>query len=325
MFPRLITISIAILSWGAWPAFAQSTSFHGPICGFAYSRSARTIRPLLGVTGAARLGSPLMAEVDFASIGPDGQWALISQSGSTTFVHGFGDLAPSVSPAAGLIDTVDRVLWNRGGSVALLYSSSANRLQRVQLSASGPAADTPLDLSPWGAATALAIDPAGSQIAFGVPGSGLYLFSAGQSPVLLSSMAQPAEAAFDSSGRRLFAVDLDQQRIALFDYGSSATKFASLEQPDASPITPMGLAVSGDGLHLLLVDGAAHAVRVYDTGSGSLSNIIPLDFAPSRFEALSPAPTFLLNGDHRKEWLMVLDASRTPAISFVPAINEEVQ
>jgi DNA-binding beta-propeller fold protein YncE len=320
-----IGASVAILSGSVIPAVAQPASIHGPVSGFVYSHGSRTIRPLLGISGASRIGSPVLNEVDFGSIGPDGKWALTTKDGRSSFTHGLADLAPTESSTDGLIDAVDRVVWNRDGSVALLYSSSTNQLQRARLSDTGVAADSPLDLSSWGPVTTLAVDPAGRQVAFGVSGSGLYLFAVGQSPALLSSMARPAAAAFDGTGQHLYAVDVDQQRISRFDSGSSASEFASLAQTDAPAVTPVGLAVSGDGRYLLLADSAAHAVRVYDTASGSLANTISLDFTPTRFEALSAAPTYLLNGDNSNEWLLVLDARQLPGVTFVPASVEVAQ
>jgi DNA-binding beta-propeller fold protein YncE len=222
-----------------------------------------------------------------------------------------------------MIDQVDRVLWNSDGSYALLYSSSGNRLQRVRFSDTA-VADAPVDLSPWGQATTLAIDPAGQRIAFGAAGSGLYLFQAGQPPFPLSSMASPAAAAFDGTGQRLYAVDLDQLQIVEFDSGSSASVFASLAPADGPAVKPVGLAVSGGGRYLILADSAAQSVRVYETASRSLTNTIPLDFMPSRLEALSTG-TFLLNGDNSNEWLLVLDARQIPSISFVPANQENAR
>lgn len=319
-----IGVSIAVLSLSGGPANAQSARFQGPLAGFVYSPISRTVRPLFGIPGSTHIGSSVLNEVDSASIAPAGKWALITKGGHTSFMRGLSNLAPAESSTDGLIDAVDRVLWNRDGSYALLYSSSANRLQRVRLSDTGAIADAPLDLSPWGQPSVFAIDPAGRQIAFGVAGSGLYLFEAGQSPALLSSMARPVVAAFDGAGRHLYAVDLDQQRIADFDSGSSALEFASLARPDAPDAVPVGLAVSGDGRYLMLADSASRTVRVYETTSRSLANTLSLDFTPSRFEALSPG-TFLLNGDNSNEWLLVLDARQIPGISFVPANREEAQ
>ena len=315
----VFTASLAVLTL---PAGAQQARLQGPISGFVYSPGARSVRPLLGVPGAAYIGSPVLSDADFASVAPDGRWAVITRGGHSILVRGLADLAPAESTDSGAIDAVDRVVWNRDGSVALLYSSSSNLLQRVRLSDSGATAEAPLDLSPWGPVSALALDAAGAQTAFGVAGSGLYLFAAGQSPALISSMQKPAAAAFDNGGRRLYAADLDQQQLWQFDSGSSAVVFASLAQDGAPPVAPAGLAVSANGQYLMLVDSGARAVRVYDTASAALANTIALDFTPTRFEPLSPAPRFLLNGDRGSEWLLVLETGQTPAVSFVPAIQE---
>ena len=319
MFRCFSSIFILVLGWPASLALAQTAQFHGPIAGFVYSHAAGTVRPLLGVPGATQIGATALSGLDFASIAPGGKWALIVQAGNTSLVEGLSALNPAASPAGGLIAAVSRVVWNLDGSFALLYSSSGNQLQRVGFTDAGAAADPPVDLSAWGPLTALAIDPAGAQIAFGVAGSGLYLFQAGQSPAPISSMAQPAAAAFDPTGRRLYAVDLAQQQISEFDSGSSAIAFASLAQSNGSAVTPVGLAVSGDGHYLMLPDSASQLVWVYDTTSGTMTNSIPLDFTPSRFEAISAAPSFLLNGENSAEWLMVLDGRQAPGISFVPA------
>lgn len=325
MFRRFSYVSLFLLSWTGESLVAQASDFHGPVAGFVYSHASRTIRPLLGVAGAAQVGSPVLDNVDFASVAPGGKWALIAKDGRTELWKGLADLSPMPSPADGLIDAVDRVVWNTGGSVAILYSSTANQLQRVRLTDQGATADFPLDVSHWGTLSALTIDAAGRQIAFGAAGSGIYLWQAGQSPVPLLSMTQPAAAAFDATGRRLYAVDLDQQQISEFDSGGSVVAFASLARPDAPAVAAAGLAVSGDGRYLMLADGAAQAVQIYNTDSGSLTNTIPLSFVPSRFETLSAAPTFLLNGDRSNEWLLILDGGRTPGISFVPAGQEVVQ
>jgi len=314
---------IAVLALMARFASAQSAGFHAPVTGLVYSPTSHSVQPLIGVPGAAYLGSPVLSGADSVSIAPAGGWAFAVVAGRGAFLHGLADAAAAEASTDGLIQAVDRVVWNRGGSFVLLYSSSANQLQRVRLTDAGVSADAPLDLSPWGQAAALAIDPSGRQIAFGVAGSGLYLSSDGQSPALLSPAPRPVAAAFDETGLRLYAVDLDQQQILAFDSGSGPVLFASLAQADGTLSNPVGLAVSGGGRYLLVADNAVRAVRVYETASQTLANTIPLDFAPSRMDALSTAPIFLLNGDNSKEWLMLLDARQVPAVYFVPASQQE--
>jgi hypothetical protein len=320
-----VSVPAALLVLAASPMKAQSANFQGPLTGFVFSSVSKTVRPLLGLPGATLAAPPILKQVDAASIAPGGKWAFITRARHASLVGGLSSLAPAESSVSGLIDSVDRIAWNRDGSFAVLYSSSGNLLQRVELSGSQPIVDAPVDLSPWGQVTTLAIDPAGQQIAAGFATSGLYLFTAGQSPALLLSTAHPQAATFDGTGQSLFVIDPDHQRILQFPAGSAFSVFASLVQPGGPALQPAGLAVSGDGRYLLMADSATQSILVYETNSGSLANTIPLSFAPSRFEALSAGPVFLLNGNNRKEWLLVLDASGTPAVYFVPASEEEAR
>jgi hypothetical protein len=284
------------------------------------------VRPLLGAPGAASIGPALLTRLDSASVAPGGRGALITREGRSWFVRGLPELAPSDPIQAGFIENVDRVVWSRDGSFALLYSSAGGQLQRVRVADSDILLDSPVSLSWLGEVSTLAVDAAGRQIAIGVVGSnaGLYLFNHHGTPALLSAMTHPAAVAFDGSGRRLYAIDLDAQRILEFDSGE-ASEFASLPRPDEPAPAPVGMAVSGCGRYLFFTDRAARVVRVYETASRTLVNSIPLDFAPLRFEALSAAPSFLLNGDSSKEWLLILDARETPRVYFVPANREEQQ
>jgi hypothetical protein len=305
------------------PAIPQSANFGGPISGFVYSHVSRMIRPLFGVPGATYAGEAVMKEVDSASIAPDGVWAFIAKQGrSGGFVGGLSALSPSALAVEGLIDAVDRVAWSRDGSYALLYSTSGNELQRVRFSTSGASADPPLDLSPFGAVTVMAIDPTGQNIAFGIAGSGLYFFNPGQSPTRVAAMSQPVALAFDATGANLYAADLGQGQIVEFNPGAGPFVFASLTQPNGSTANPVGLAVSGGSRYLLLADSAGQAVRVYDTATQNLVNTISLAFAPSRLEAVSSSPSFLLNGGNSGESLLILDASQAPGVYFVPAPKE---
>ncbi len=320
-----VYVPAALLALVASPVQAQTANFQGPLTGFVFSGASKTVRPLLGLPGATHAASPILTQVDGASIAPGGKWAFITRARHATLFGGLSTLAPVESSLSGLIDAVDRIVWNRDGSFAVLYSSSGNLLQRIELSGNQPVADAPVDLSPWGPVTTLAIDPAGQQIAAGFATSGLYLFPAGQSPALLLSMAHPQSAAFDGTGQWLFAIDPDNQRVLQFRAGSAYSVFASLAQTNGPALQPAGLAVSGDGRYLLTADATTQSVLVYEISSGNLANTIPLSFAPSRFEALSAGPVFLLNGNSRKEWLLVLDASQTPAVYFVPAGQEEAR
>ena len=318
MSRSLVYVPAAVLSL-AFSTNAQPPTFQGPKAGYLHSRDSQTIRPLFGIPGSTFVGSPVLREVPSASISPGGEWALITKAGRSAFVRGLSDL-PTESATAGLIDAIDQVVWSRDGRFALLRSSSSSQLQRVRLFDAEALADAPVSFPPESRLIAMTIDPPGRQMAVVVAGAGLYLFGAGQSPALLSSMEPPA-LTFDDTGRRLYAVDFEAQRIFEFDSGSGPIEFASL--PDSSRPSFIGLAVSGNGSYLMVTDSAAREVRVYETASRTLAKTIALDFAPSRLEPVSPAPTFLLNSGTGNEWLLLLDGSHAPAVYFVPVSQEE--
>jgi hypothetical protein len=320
-FPRLALTALLILP--AAPAQAQTPAVTGPTIGYVYSRASRSIQPLLGIPGSSHSGAPVLSRLDAASVSPDGRWAYIENPRHASFVSGLSSASPSEIAISGLIGGVERVTWNRSGSYALLYSRSSNMLQRVRFSSGTATADTPLDLSSWGQPAVFALDPSGLQIAFAVPGSGLYLLTGGQTPALISSLSQISALAFDDAGARLYAADAGRRQILEFDSGAGPLPFASLAQADGSQIDPSGIATSGGNRYLLLADRASRAVLVYEMASRTLTKSIPLDFVPTRFDPLSSAPAFVLNGENRGEWLLVLDGRDIPNVYFVPASHRE--
>ena len=217
-----------------------------------------------------------------------------------------------------LMDAVDRVVWSRDGNFAVFYSAVHRRFQRVRFSASEAMVDAPVDLAGNGPVTALAIDPAGRQIAIGVAGAGLFLADAGQAPVLLSSMTQPAAVGFrrwrapvrGRSGRGAYCGI--RRRIGA--PWNSPCWWSRM----ARRLKPAGLAVSSGGRYLMMIDRAAQAVSVYETGRTAWPTRCRSVAPPSRVEPLSAA-TFLFNGDESNGWLLILDATEDPTVYFVPA------
>jgi hypothetical protein len=287
----IICVSLAFL---AAPANAQSGGFDRPTAGFVFSPGSRTVRPLLGIPGATYIGDAVLNDVSAAWPAPGGKWAFVTTSTHSAFLRGLSDTAPTESAADGIIDAVDRVAWSSDASFAVLYSSSARRLQRVRLAGGQVSVDDPVDLTPWGEPTTLAIDPSGRQIAFGIAGVGVYLMDGAQSPALLVSLARPAAAAFSDSGR-LYAVDAETRRIVEFDAYSNPSDFVIADVVDGATFEPVGLAISGSAGYLMVTDRGARTVRVYDTATRTLTDTIHLDFAPSHMQRLSTGATYLLN------------------------------
>jgi hypothetical protein len=320
---KKIVATGAVLAGFAHLGSAQPTGFQGPVSGAVYL--SHSVRPLQGTPRAAHLGAPLLGAVQWASVAPGGDWAVIAEHGRSRLIRGLASGAPSEAAPQGLMQGINRAAWSRDGSAALFYSSSQNQLQRVRIAGAGARADAPIAVPDAAPVAVLAIASGGDQAAFAVAGGAgaLYLLPSGGSPVLLSRMANPAAAVFDDSGNRLYVIDGAAAKIWEFASSAGPFEFASLPQVDGVAPEFAGLALSGGGRYLLVADVAGRAIRVYETASQMPAATIPLDFAPSRLEALSNDPLFLLNGDRRNEWLLILDARQTPGVFFVPAIGEE--
>jgi len=175
----------------AVPVFGQGPQLAGPLSGFVFDPPSRAIRPILGIPGAAHLGSPVFSNIDFAAVAPNGRLALAVREGHLWIIPDL-NAADADQPAAA-IDNPAQIVWASDSSTAVVYSSSAQSMQRVLFPAGAAARlDSPIDTSFLpGRISSLAVDPTG-RIAAGVsdPAMGtVYLFSIDQLPNPLAFIA----------------------------------------------------------------------------------------------------------------------------------------
>ena len=114
---RFIAIP-GVLGLLAVSAQAQVASFQSALAGFFYSPVSRTVSPLLGVPGATYIGSPLLSNVDLASVAPGGRLAFVTKSGHAAIIQGLSDGTPVETPVDALIPAIDRVIWSPSGQFA---------------------------------------------------------------------------------------------------------------------------------------------------------------------------------------------------------------
>src|ERR1700722_2930768 len=81
----------------------SSASVGGPVTGFVFDSEALTILPMLGIPGAAYLGSPVASLVAAASVSPDGNSALAVQVGRLVLYTGLRGAAPATVTIADAI------------------------------------------------------------------------------------------------------------------------------------------------------------------------------------------------------------------------------
>ncbi len=142
-----------------WACSAGAAAWDGggvenPVWGFVFDESARAVRPVRGVPGAAFLGPPVLVAVEAAWAAPGGGAALAVHRGRLYLAALSGREAPVA--VEGAIEDADRVAWTPDGSAAAVCSSRARRAQVLRnLRGGTPRASKQLELP--GEITALAI------------------------------------------------------------------------------------------------------------------------------------------------------------------------
>jgi hypothetical protein len=322
---------------------AQSGGIRGPVSGLVYDGAARAIRPVNGVPGAAYLGSPVVAEIDFASVSPDGDAALALSAGRLYLVRGLNEQAPRWSVLEDN-SSAARAAWSADSDAAAVYSSASGAIRRYgSLKSVTLASDTRLSpragprrvrpgvkglpvaadigVPPAGEISAMAIDSRGDVLA-GIAG-GVYLGSRVDGFRLVASVDETGGIAL--AGDRLFIADRARgQIIEVRDYAAAADVqlFAGA---DRGVTDPVALAVSPDGRSLIAASGAGRNLQWFDLETRASTARIDLDFEPSRLDPRNGGALFLLNSrGAAEEPLQVLAGRRNPAVYFVPAGAAEV-
>jgi hypothetical protein len=317
-------ISVAVLM-GTGAAAAQTVSWKGPISGLVYDSPSRSLRPLVGFPGASYLGAAILPDIEAASIAPDGEAAFVVQNGRAALVEGLrgGNQRRLTLPES--IPQFERVAWASDSRAAVVYSSSARQVRRLERGDSGLAAGPAIDLSGVkGEVTSLAANEDASRIVIGVrdpDDGGLYAVGDGFLTRLVS-LANPGPAAFARNGHTLYAVDRETKQLLRFsDPGSGGYEWLAFAGEEHALADPNGIIVSRDGRNLYVTGGADRVLRIYDLAARALLGEIALNAAPNRLAELPGTNSVFLLASREKSGqpIWILDARLAPTVFFVPA------
>src|ERR1039458_5942511 len=70
----------------------NNAAVRGPVTGYIFDAQAHAIRPMMGIPGAAYPGSPVVSNVDSASVSPDGSAAFAIQAGKLVVYTGLASI-----------------------------------------------------------------------------------------------------------------------------------------------------------------------------------------------------------------------------------------
>jgi len=314
---KLSTLILAIS-----PLLAQQVEIQGITSGFVYEEASRSIRPILGTAGAARLGDAIYADADFASIAPNGRAALVTRSGRLILLRDLTKADPGAEFLDAAIATLRQVLWAEDSSSAVLVSAVTTRVQRISNLAGSPAFDDVIDLAAQGSITFAASDREARKLAIGVRGdveTALYFVADSGQASLLSVVADASAAAFTVDGQDLYVADRTTKQVLLFRNAGPGSAASTVLDSSSGIGDPVGLAA--DRERLLVLDAQARTVWAFQLPSVTFMAAYSVEGEIQRIERVGGSSSYyrLTFPKNSGETLWLLDAQREPSVFFVPA------
>lgn len=285
---------------------AGQAELTGPTSGVVFHESSQSLRPVIGVPGAAYLGGAIGDRLDLAAAAPDGRRALVSAGGRLSLIQFDAesrDLESSAQVAAIAWSADSKAVAAAFESRTILWRNLDGDTERVELAAS------PSEIR------ALATD---GNLAAVATARGIYLLRSTEAQLVPNT---EDTAAVTISGGDLYAAIRGRgEVIALRGFAGSSAPL-SLAGPSAGLRDVVGVGASGDVV--IAADKAERAVFLIRSNTGEMVRRIDVDFAPTRVEALGRG-VFRLNSGVQDEPMQVLALGSRPDLSeaatyFIPA------
>jgi len=293
--------------------------------GYVFDPGAAAIRPILGIPGAATLGTPLEVSEPIARavISPQQDFALaVAASDSRVLAV---SLPSGTAEGCQCAPNPDRILFSPRGDAAALYYSGDARLHVLPRAGAVQGGDFDLALFP-GELTALAVSDSGAVLAAFSNGSAgtVYFLESGREPGLALSLSRASALAFlPASSDALATDDVDDRLYLIRDPGGrvEVTLAAAAGDGLKNPTAVLGLersrALTAAGGGIVITDLAAGASSAIECGFAPL-DLQPLGGSVYRLAAPSPGAMWFLDGDAPGARVFFV-----PPDSFAPAQEEQ--
>jgi hypothetical protein len=303
---------ILLLCLAALTLAAQETRLAGPVSGFLFDPQARAVRSIQGVLGASYLGEAVAADLEYASVAPNGKYAVAVRQDGVLLLRGLDQGIIAESALEGAAAGVTRAVWSADSTAVALWGD-AGRVQVWTDLASTPRLALAADA---GEIAAVAVASEGRGLVVAARSGAILVASEGAALRAILQLEQPTALAL--AGNRLFVADAARNEIlSIGDYrkGGDAQMFANTAGGVEDPVA---LAVSPDRSRLYAASRSKRTLTAFQVGTAEVAGVVELDFEPTRLEQFS-ASCFSLTGGGDGAPIQVLDSARALAVYFVPA------
>jgi hypothetical protein len=309
-------------------ATALHAQVAGPVSGFVFDRSARVLRPIAGIPGAATLGSALEGASDLAAayISPRQDLALLFTAEGGRFVRLNGSAATPV-PCDGVPSPAELAVFSPSGSAAAVYAAGrayvftglpdspalSATVQTGALSTTRPQArGRGVRSEPF----SLAVSDDGRYLLLASGRSVRLVGMAGESATVMDTLPG-AVVAFAPAGHDAAVADARSVTLLRNVRAGVSPRILSEDGPGRGSVA--GIAFAGDGSKLFVVNPGSREIGSFDITSGVRTTIL----CACEPEGLAPMGTlFRLNdGGAGPVWLLD-NRNDEPRTVFVPARSE---
>ncbi len=316
---RNVPLFLAVLL-SAKLAVAQQSALSGPVEGFTFDVPTGSFRAVLGLPGAAALGSPLLSGFEFGVVAPGKNYGIAFQDGHAIIVSGLDSSQVLTSEILDVTSRAEGALWSADGSQAILYSLTGKWIQLAAGLPDAPKLNPCIDISSLGTTfAAIASDRSATRIAVAIQGDsgGVYVMDGDRSFVPVIAAVKPISLAFSEDGRTLYVLESGGQvtELVLGDSSSRVWHIDGLQDPVA-------IQTARDTENRPVVYVAARAdriLRAYDVSTRQAASDMQLDFEPTVIETLGNSRFLLSPRLHNGDPLWRLTNVPRTMVYFVPA------
>lgn len=302
-----------------------TNSIEGPRLGFVFDHTTKSVRPILGIPGAATLGQPLESGLDLRkiAISPMQDYVLATEGEHNQVVVLATNRTPMVAVAVqGADHGPDQLSISTGGTAAALYYKGGNHVLVVSGLPAAPKISARLYLSAGQVPSALAISDDGETLLAGVSDSVYWVSPNGEVPIL-KGLHKIVSIALASNHTALVADGVANQihRVQNVTTAVETDVVAGAKEGIAAPVA---MAMSQDGKRAFVANGKSGTIATVDLQSKTEVSQLSCQCTPTGLDRLAGTDVFRLTEPSSGPMWVLEAATHQSRIVFVPpAVKSE--
>jgi hypothetical protein len=312
-----------LLVWVIAPFVLQAAAIEGPRLGYVFDHASKSVRPILGVPGAATMGQPLESGMDLRkiAISPAQDYVLVTEGEHNQVAV----LATSHTPlVAALVPGADRgpdqLVISAGGKAAALYYKSHNHVQVINGLPNAPKISARLYLSAGQTPSALAVGDDGQTLLAGVGGTVYWVSPSGEVPILKG--LQKIVSISLSFNQTALVADSVANQIHRLRNVTGAIEPDVVAGPKEGVATPVAAALSHDGKRAIVANSKSGEIAIFDLQAKTETDKISCGCTPTGLDRLAGQDVFRLTEPSRGPMWVLEAAAHQSRVVFVPPASD---